>query len=67
MNYIVIVEIKKIVPWEECVILRKWSKDERVYIESKLEIGNRSSTIIDTLFPTLYSGTKQPYQGDLGV
>ena len=64
------------VPWKECVILRKWStkqlfhgkyEEEKVYMGIQLEIGNRSSTIIDTLFSTLYSETKEPYQEEVHV
>ena len=36
-------------------------------LESQLEIGNRGSTIIDTIFPTLNSLTKQPYRDGLEV
>ena len=36
------------------------------YFESQLEIRNKGSTIIDTLFSTLYSETKQPYRGGFG-
>ena len=34
---------------------------------SQLEIGNRGTTVIDTLFPTIYSEDKQPYRGGFGV
>ena len=69
MNYFVIVEIKKIVPWEVCVIPRKLStkqlfspwkmiRQKGFILESQLEIRNRGSTILATLFPPLYSETR---------
>ena len=35
--------------------------------ESQLKIGNREYPIMDTLFPTLCSETKQPCRGGFGV
>ena len=66
--------MKKIVPWEECVILKKWSTKQifspwkiisrrRFISESLVEIGNRGSTIIGTLCLE----TKLTYRGNFKV
>ena len=50
-----------------------WDNQETIFLmenfkeESQLEIRNRDFIIIDSLFPTLYSQTKQPYQSGLRV
>ena len=49
------------------IFLMENCKDGRVYIKSQLEIGNRRSTIIDFLFTTLQSKTKQHYRGSFRV
>ena len=78
MNYIVIVEIKIIVPLEECVILKNWFikqifspwkivRKKRFILESQLESGNIGSTMIDTLFPTFSFETKETNPEGFGV